>query len=286
MNGLASRRNRTAGPVVKAALCALLAMMFPAARSSAADLSARDISILLFRAAPGSHPALNNRNLTRLDLAALDFKKADLRQANLFGTDLTSANLSGTDLTGASLDRAIIISAHFDGATLDDASIMRPATTSTLVPVPNEAPSLKGASLKRVKFFGDFSGSDFSGADLTDSICAPTNRTGFIEHLWRTIFASANLSGAVLTRANMDWAQMSFAVLKGAVMRATTLRQADLSGADLSGADLSGADLSGADLTDANVSGADLSGTRLTDAKGLNTLKGLSLARNSDKIIR
>jgi uncharacterized protein YjbI with pentapeptide repeats len=253
--------------------------------ASAADLTAREISTLLFHTAPDSRPTLSNRNLTRLDLASLDFKKADLRQVNFFGSDLTGANLSGTDLTGASLDRATLIAARFDGATLDDATMMRPSTTSTLIAIPSEAPSLKGASLKRVKFFGDFSGSDFSGADLTDSVCAPINKTGFIEHLWRTVFTGANLSGAILTHANMDRAQLSFSILKGAVARGTMLREADLSGANLSGADLSGADLSGADLTDADVSGADLSGTLLHGTVGLETLKGLSLARNSDKII-
>lgn len=285
MSGWAVHSTTTRTVVRIAFVLCLGANLLPSP-TSAADLTAKDISVLLFHAAPDSHPALRNRNLTRLDLAALDFKKADLRQADLFGSDLTGANLSGADLTGASLDRATLIGARFDGATLDDATMMRPSTTSTLVPVPQEAPSLKGASLKRVKFFGDFSGSDFSGADLTDSVCAPVNRTGFIEHLWRTIFTGANLSGTILTRANMERAQLSFAVLKGAVMQATQLQEADLSGADLSGADLSGADLSGADLTDANVSGADLSGARLHDAKGLETLKGLALARNSDKIIR
>lgn len=286
MSGCPGLRNRSVGAIAMAVFGALLGTTLIFSPARAADLSARDIAVLLFRAAPGSHPALNNRNLMRLDLAALDFKKADLRQTNLFGTDLTGANLSGVDLTGARLDRSVIISARFDGATLDDASLMRPATTSTLVPVPQEAPSLKGASLRRVKFFGDFSGSDFSGADLTDSVCAPVNRTGFIEHLWRTIFVSANLSGAILTRANMDRSQLSFAVLKGAILHATLLRGADLSGADLSGADLTGADLSDSDLTDANVTGADLSGTRLHGAIGLESLKGLSLAKNSDKIIR
>jgi uncharacterized protein YjbI with pentapeptide repeats len=277
--------SRTGAAIAGSCLVALFStLLLSSAR--AADLTARDIAILLFRAAPGSHPVLSNRNLMRLDLAALDFKKADLRQTNFFGSDLTGANLSGTELQGAILDRATLIGAHLDGAILDDATMMRPSTTSTLTPVPSEAPSLKGASLKRVKFFGDFSGSDFSGANLTDSVCAPVNRTGFIEHLWRTIFAGANLSGADLTRADMNRAQLSFAVLKGAVMHGTLLQQADLSGADLSGADLSGADLTGADLTDADVTGADLSGTRLHDAVGLDTLKGLSLARNSEKIIR
>ena len=76
-------------------------LQFCSSPAFAADLTARDMSILLFHAAPGSHPALSNRNLTRLDLAGLDFKKADLRQSNFFGADLSGANLSGADLRGA-----------------------------------------------------------------------------------------------------------------------------------------------------------------------------------------
>lgn len=252
----------------------------------AADLSARDIAILLFHAAPASHPSLNNRNLMRLDLAGLDFKKADLRQSNFFGSDLSGANLSDADLSGAKLDRVTLIGARLDHAKLDDGSLMRPSTFSGLTPLPHEAPSLKGASLKRVHFFGDFTGSDFSGSDLTDSVCAPTSKSGFIEHIWRTIFLGANLTDTNLTRADMTRAQLSFAVLKGAILHGTNLQGADLSGADLSGADLTDADLTGADLTDANVAGADLSGVRLHGANGLETLKGLSLARNSEKIVR
>jgi uncharacterized protein YjbI with pentapeptide repeats len=252
----------------------------------AADLTARDIAILLFHAAPGSHPSLSNRNLTRLDLAGLNFKKADLRQSNFFGADLSGANLSDADLRGAKLDRVTLIGARLDGAKLDDGSLMRPSTFSGLTPLRRESPSLKGASLKRVQFFGDFTGSDFSGADLTDSVCAPNSKSGFIEHVWRTTFLGGNLSGTNLTRADMTRSQLSFAVMKGAILRGTILRDADLSGVDLSGADLTDADLSGADLTDANVAGADLSGTRLHDAKGLETLKGLALAKNSEKIVR
>ncbi|MBS0233576.1 MAG: pentapeptide repeat-containing protein [Proteobacteria bacterium] len=252
----------------------------------AADLSARDVAIMLFHAAPASHPSLDNRNLTRLDLAGLDFKKADLKRSNFFGADLSGANLSDTDLSGAKLDRVTLIGARLEHAILDDGSLMRPSTFSGLTPLPHEAPSFRGASLKRVHFFGDFTGSDFSDADLTDSVCAPTSKSGFIEHIWRTIFLGANLTDTNLTRADMTRSQLSFAVLKGAILHGTNLQGADLSGADLSGADLTDADLTGADLTDANIAGADLSGARLHGANGLETLKGLSLARNSEKIVR
>ena len=128
----------------------------------AADLSARDISGLLFHAAPGSHPSLSNRDLTRLDLSGLDFKKADLSKSNLFGADLSGADLSGTDLSGATLDRVTLVGAKLDGARLDNASMMRPSTFSTLASLPAEAPSLKSASLRGAKFFGTFAGSDLS----------------------------------------------------------------------------------------------------------------------------
>ncbi len=144
------RRVSRLSRVAWAALCALLGVstLLPAA---AADLTARDIAILLFHSAPGSHPSLNNRNLARLDLAGLNFKQADLRQANLFGSDLTDADLSGTDLTGARLDRVTLIGARLDVETLDGASMLRPSTSSTLKPRHNEEQSFKGDSWRRVK---------------------------------------------------------------------------------------------------------------------------------------
>jgi hypothetical protein len=102
----------------------------------AADMTARDVSILVFHAAPGSHPSLDHRDLTRLDLSGLDFKQADLSQSNLFGADLSGANLSGTDLSGAILDRVTLVGAKLDGARLDNASLMRPSSFSTLALLP------------------------------------------------------------------------------------------------------------------------------------------------------
>jgi uncharacterized protein YjbI with pentapeptide repeats len=267
-------------------LVALAAASFWVYPGFAADLTAHDVASLLFKAAPGSRPALSGKNLRRLDLAGLNFHNADLSKSDLFGADLSGADLSGTNLSGAMLDRVTLIGARLDGANLDHASLMRPSTTTTLTPNPGEAMSFKSASLRDAKFFGTFAGADFSGADLTDSVCAPINKTGFIEYIWRTDFSGANLTGAELTRADMTQTRLSFAVLKGAVMRDVILREADLSGADLTGADLSGADLTDADLSDADVTGANLEGTKLHAAKGLETLKGLALARNFEKTVR
>jgi uncharacterized protein YjbI with pentapeptide repeats len=252
----------------------------------AADLTARDVASLLFKAPADSRPALSSQNLKRLDLAGLDFKTANLSKSDLFGADLSAADLSGTDLSGANLDRATLIGTRFDGANLDHASMMRPSTSTGLTPIYREAPSFKSASLKGTKFFGVFAGANFSSADLTDSVCAPVNKTGFIEYIWRTDFSGANLTGAQLTRADMTQTRLSFAVLKDAALHDTILREADLSGANLSGADLSGADLTSADLSDADVTGANLEGAKLHGAKGLESLRGLALARNFEKTVR
>jgi uncharacterized protein YjbI with pentapeptide repeats len=267
-------------------ICAALLNIAVAVSAQAAELSTRDIARLLFQTAPGSHPALDGKSFRRLDLSNLDFKKANLSKSDFFGADLSGADLSSTNLSGAILDRVTLVGARLDGANLDNASMMRPSPFSTLNPILREAPSFRAASLKGARFFGTFAGSDFSGADLTDSICAPTSKSGFIEHIWRTDFTSANLSRATLTRADMTRAQMSFAEFKGAVMRNVILRDADLSGADLTNADLTGADLTDADLTDADVTGADFAGAKFGGVKGLDTVKGLALAHNSEKMVR
>ena len=61
----------------------------------------------------------------------------------------------------------------------------------------------------------------------------------------------ANLTDAVLTRANLRGANLTDAVLTCAV-----LTRADLTDADMRGANLTDADMRGANLTDANLTGA------------------------------
>jgi uncharacterized protein YjbI with pentapeptide repeats len=270
---------------VAAAIIVAMASVLPVT-ANAADVSARDIASLLFRIDSGTRPALNGMDLRRLDLADLDFKSANLSRSDFFGADLSGANLSNTDLSGAKLDRVTLVGARLDGADLDNASILRPSTFSTLVPLRSEAPSLKAVSMRGAKFFGTFAGSNFAGADLTDSNCAPDSKSGFIEHIWRTDFTSANLSHAKLTRIDATRADFSFANLRGAVLRDAIMEGATLAGADLRNADLTGADLTNADLTDANVTGAELAGVKLRGVTGLDSVIGLALAHNSDKTIR
>ena len=70
-------------------------------------------------------------------------------------------------------------------------------------------------------------------------------------------------------------AVLSGADLSGAVLRRADLRRADLSGAVLRRADLSGADISGADLRGADLSDAVLRGAVLTDVEGMVKLMGV-----------
>ena len=74
--------------------------------------------------------------------------------------------------------------------------------------------------------------------------------------------------------------------LKGRNLAGLDLSNLNVRKADLSHSNLFGADLSGADVACTDVTGAGFNGTILKDAKGLETLKGLSSARNAEKMIR
>lgn len=249
---------------------------FAGGLATAADYTARDLTKLLFKAEQGSAPDLAGKDLSGLDLAAVDFKKARLGKANMFGADLTRANLMDTDLAGARLDRATIIGANFDRADLTGASILRPTAFGDITAAAADAPSFRNANLKGARIFARLTRADFSGADLSDTYCAPFGKTGFIEVIWRTELSGANLSNANLTRSDLTHALFNFANLTNANLSASILVNADLSGADLSGADLTGADLTGADLES----------TILTGVKGLDTVTGWAAVRNGEKAIR
>jgi uncharacterized protein YjbI with pentapeptide repeats len=91
-----------------------------------------------------------------------------------------------------------------------------------------------------------------------------------------------NLSGAVLSYADLRYANLSGAVLSYAVLRGADLHDADLRYADLSNADLSYAVLRGADLHDADLSYANLSGAVLRGAENIPALAAAQLAILSD----
>lgn len=77
----------------------------------------------------------------------------------------------------------------------------------------------------------------------------------------------ADLSGAVLTKADLQGADLSFADLDGADLTGADLTQARLNGTNLAGADLTSAKLIQADLSGAELENTDLSTADLTLAK-------------------
>lgn len=235
-------------------------------------LTAREVTALLFKASPGSHPDLTGRDLSHLDLAELDFKGADLAAANLYGADLTRADLSGANLKGARLNRATITSANFSGADLTDAHLLRPTIFTTLDIYTAEAPKFTGAKLVRARSDGWLDRADFSDADLSNAVF------GGGASREETLFSPARLTSANFTRANLKGARFP-----SAHMQYARFVDANLEGADLRGTNLLGADFTRANLAGANLTGANLDAADLRTARGLDKTVGLDKARNIER---
>jgi len=143
----------------------------------------------------------------------------------------------------------------------------------------------------------ELNGADLSGIDLHFN-----NLSGggpFLLNVARTPFYStgasqpskaANLSGVILSDANLESALLVYTDLSEADLRDANLRNAELrktdfflanlSDANLSHALLNRANLSGADVSDANLSDAILSDADLSGAKGITNEELAQQARN------
>ncbi len=240
-----------------------------------AEIGAREVTTLLFKASHGAAPDLVGRDLSELDLAGLDFKGARLGGSNLYGADLTGANLAATDLRGARLDRATITDAEFSSADLTGARILRPTVFTSLEPDRREAPRFAGARMADVEVAGALDWTDFRWADLTRAAFGARAAEGKSQIATGASLEGANFGEAVLRDASLAGAKLRFAKFVSA-----DLRGADFSGTDLTRADFSDADLAGADVTGANLDEADFSG-----ARGLAEIKGYALARNADRVL-
>ncbi|WP_083566913.1 pentapeptide repeat-containing protein [Hyphomicrobium sp. CS1GBMeth3] len=233
------------------------------------QLTTREVIARVFQTAPGARPDLVELNLTRMDLAELDFKRARLDKADLYGAELSRANFSECSLIGVRLNRATITAADFSGADLTDAQILRPTTFTSLEVVTAEAPKFKGAKLVRIRSDGWLDRADFTGADLTGAVF------GGGASREETLFTPASLISANFTGATLKQAKFPDAHLKYARFNDADLTDANLRGANLLQADFRGANLAGADFTGANLDEADLRG-----ARGLDQAIGLKHAEN------
>ncbi|MBE9125494.1 MULTISPECIES: serine/threonine-protein kinase [unclassified Coleofasciculus] len=130
--------------------------------------------------------------------------------------------------------------------------LMNSQSFTTSKPKKLDANGLLKAYLKGRR---DFASQDLSGLELTKA-----NLSGGI--FYQAKLARTNFQGADLS--NADFGQAS---LNRTNLRDTNLGRAYLSNADLEGADLRGADLSFAYLNNANLKGANLCGANLSNAK-------------------
>jgi len=256
-------------PVGRKAILWMIFCIAALPSAQAADMTARQVTAFLFALPTGRTPNLSNKDLSGLDLSGLDFKKAKLDGANLYGADLAGANLSGASLKSARLDRATLIGTDLSDADLSGASILRPN-----VFVDMEAPrepilSFKNARLVGAHLNGRFDRVDFSNADLTSAIFGPRDPREEV-----LITPMASLAAANFSRANLTEANLSMNSLENANFAGADLARANLRGARLGGANFSGANLERADLTDTTTHGANL-----TDARGLQSVIGLSATR-------
>lgn len=243
----------------------------------AADFTARQVTEALVRAQHGSQGAANfsGKDLSFLDLAGLDFKKARLAGVNLYGADLSKSSLAGADLAGARLDRANIAQADFANADLKGATLLSVTASQTVEPNPVDAPRFENADLTGAHIAARLDGANFRNAILSEA------RLGQLVATWgsyrpRAILNSADFSGAKLIHADLSKAVLQF----------TRFRGADLTRANLANCDLTQADLTGADLTGADISGADFDRAILTGVTGLESAEGLAAAKNLDKAVR
>ncbi|WP_125523621.1 pentapeptide repeat-containing protein [Streptomyces sp. WAC 05379] len=249
----------------------------------------------------GNSSASRHLPFSFADLSGADLQKADLYGVDLQGASLTKANLAGATLSDVNLSEAFLTAANLTKTATDEEVNLRKATLEDAILVDAQmigtnltgayltSANLTGAFLKGVNLRHADLGVDLKrdkpGANLTDAV------------LWRADLTQANLTGANLTFADLLFTDLTDADLMSANLTGadlsladlsdSDLTQADLSGADLDAADLSDSDLTQADLSGANLSGADLSGANLTraDLRGAN-LDGADLtgARTDEAI--
>lgn len=223
---------------------------------TAAGLTTRDVTRLLFLADPANPPDLSGQTLVGLDLSSLDFKHADLEGADLFGSDLTSSNLRGSNLRNARLDRATISSADFSGADLTKASILRPNVYSSLNAMHAQRPIFVKAEMAGANISGHLELASFRGANLMDAVFGRKNPSEEVLISPRMRMYGCDFTDAVLVRANLSFHQLGQAKFVNADLTDAVLRGADLSGADFTGSRLFGADFTGAKLDGARFDGA------------------------------
>lgn len=255
----------------------ILSLVYGAADAArAADMTARQVTELLFKSQRGGMIDLSKKDLTFLDLSGIDFKQASFEGADLHGVVFSDSNLTGANLKGARLNLSTLTRTNFTNANLEGASLLRVAFTASLEPRPAETPLFKGANLKGARLHSRLDYTDFTEADLSGAHFGPEDPKNEL-----LLTARPVMNGAIFTRA-----KMRDALVKNTKLRFARMDEADLTGVDFTGSDLTNVDFRGADLTGANFANAILYGARFNGAKGMDTVRGLDSAVDYDKAYR
>ncbi len=205
-------------------------------------------------------------------LRGVDWRAAQARNAFLPAADLRESALSGASLHHADLQ----------GVRFDDGELVG----VDLYMARAQGASFKGANLRWAQMFeaelhwASFSYADLRGASLR-AVQAPRSSWTNAELLL------ADMSGAVLTDADLRNAKgpgtnLEIAQLRGARLGASEFADARLVGADLRGVDAGSAVFAGADLTGARLSGSDLRSATLEGARCGDTELDAVLAHGAD----
>lgn len=211
-----------------------------------ADLRHADLSGAQLLAAQFEHA-----NLRFAILRGASLSKAVLRMSELEETDFAAANLSGADLRGCDFTTSVLREACLDYARVNGATLVEldlSGVSATRADFSEAA--LYGASLRHAKLADaslrcaglanlDAEGADFTGADFAGATFRlGTTRSGLVFHAppmegTRTGFYSdeffdsphrapeevrtANLRGATLLGANVEWTDFYLVDLRGAL---------------------------------------------------------------------
>ncbi len=199
-------------------LLMLLAGVLTAGMATAADMTARQVAVAIFKAPAGEKIDLSAKNLAQLDLAGIDFKAALMARTDLYGADLTGANLAGADLSAAKLDRAVLTKANFTGANLEGASILKPSIFTTPDFDITEGPTFAHANMKNARIAARMDGTSFKDADLSGAKIGPFDMSvegGLAPSslMKSTDFTGANLAGTDIRNVNFTFARFTGANL-------------------------------------------------------------------------
>ena len=255
---------------------------------------------------------LPNIVLSRADLRATCFARADLRGANLSGAtllladleeaDLTGADLRGADLRGARLNGAKLNAARMDGVDLGPCGLKGPVKTTrhaleggrhiaTMREAELQGAVLVNANLQCCDLSGsDMTGANLSGADLANAVLedvAFDEDASVLANMPQSVSfqtVSFNILNAVdqhelfLRSRGLKGAQLD---VKGKTIEKAELRMRDLRQARFIDCQLIGVNFAECDLSQSDFSGSTLDACSFADA----TLHAVAFRRTSMRTV-